>query len=320
MMKAIVYTQYGSPDVLQATEVGKPVPGDDEVLVRVRAVSLNASDWEFLTGSPAYIRMWGLLRPKLRILGSDIAGQVEAVGKSVRRFRPGDAVYGDILERKGGFAEYVCAPEKALTVKPQSMTFEQAAAIPQAATIALQSVLDKGDLRPGQRVLINGAGGGGGTFALQFARLCGAEVTGVDSALKLDLMRSIGAHHVIDYAREDFTRNGQQYDLIVDFVAHRSMFDCRRALAPGGMYVLVGGSVRRLLQLLFLGPALSLAGGKKMGILFAVPNKDLTYIQELFETREVVPVIDKCFPLGEVPEALRYLGAGLAKGKVVITV
>ena len=319
-MKAIVYKQYGSPDVLQATEVEKPVPGDDEVLVRVRAVSLNASDWEFLTGSPAYIRMWGLLRPKLRILGSDIAGQVEAIGKGVRRFRPGDEVYGDILERKGGFAEYVCAPENALTLKPQNMTFEQAAAIPQAATIALQSVRDKGDLRQGQRVLINGAGGGGGTFALQFARLCGAEVTGVDSALKLDYMRSIGAHHVMDYAREDFTRNGQQYDLIVDFVARRSIFDCRRALAAGGMYVLVGGSVRRLLQLLFLGPALSLSGGKKMGILFAVPNKDLTYIQDLFDSRTVVPVIDKCFPLEEVPEALRYLGAGLAKGKVVITV
>ncbi|MCC6397404.1 MAG: NAD(P)-dependent alcohol dehydrogenase [Bacteroidetes bacterium] len=319
-MKAIVYTQYGSPDVLQATEVEKPVPADNEVLVRVRAVSLNASDWEFLTGSPAYVRMWGLLRPRLRILGSDIAGQVEAIGKGVRRFRPGDEVYGDILERKGGFAEYVCAPEKALTLKPKSMTFEQAAAIPQAATIALQSVRDKGDLRPGQRVLINGAGGGGGTFAVQFARLFGAEVTGVDSALKLDLMRSIGAHHVIDYTREDFTRNGHQYDLIVDFVARRSMLECRRALSAGGKYVLVGGSVRRLLHVLFMGPALSLSGGKKMGILAAIPNKDLMYVQELFETREVVPVIDRCFPLEEVPEALRYLGAGLAKGKVVITV
>ena len=321
-MKAIVRHEYGSPDVLKLAEVDKPTPGDDEVLVRVHAVSLNSSDYEFLTGTPIYIRMWGLFKPRHKILGSDIAGRVEAVGKNARKFQPGDEVFGDIMYRWGGFAEYVCAPEAELMVKPASMTFEEIAAVPQAAVVALQGLRDKGQIQAGQKVLINGAGGGAGTFAVQIAKSFGAEVTGVDRTSKLALMRSIGADHVIDYTQEDFARSGQRYDLILDLVAHRSIFDWRRALSPRGHYVLVGGSVARLFQTLFLGPWFSMIGNKKMGMLAAEQNKkeDLAYIQELFESGKVRPVIDRHFPLSEVPEALRYLGEGHALGKVVITI
>jgi NADPH:quinone reductase-like Zn-dependent oxidoreductase len=261
-----------------------------------------------------------LVKPKYKILGSDIAGRVEAVGKNVKQFQPGDEVFGDILESWGGFAEYVCAPENALMLKPASMTFEQAAAVPQAAGVALQGLRDKGQIQPEQKVLINGAGGGAGTFALQIAKLFGAEVTGVDSTEKLDMMRSVGADHVIDYTQEDFTRNGRCYDLILDLVAYRSIFDYRRALSPKGIYVLVGGSMARIIQVLLLGPWISMTGRKKMGILGAKPNKDLAFIIELIESGKVVPVIDRQYPLSEVSEALRYLGEGNAKGKIVITV
>ena len=318
-MKAVVYTEYGSPDVLELKEVEKPAPGDNEVLVEVHAVSVNASDWEFLTGKPLYIRIWGLLKPRHRILGSDIAGRVEAVGRNVKQFQPGDEVFGDILGTWGGFAEYVCAPEEALLPKPASMTFEQAAAIPQAAVVALQGLRDSGRIQRGQKVLINGAGGGAGTFALQIARVFDGELTGVDNTEKLGMMRSLGADHVIDYTREDFTKNGQCYDLILDLVAHHSIFDYKRALRPGGIYVLVGGSMARILQVLFLGPWISMTGSKKMGILPAKRNKDLDFIIELFESGNVVPVIDRRYTLSEVAEALRYLGEGHAKGKVVIT-
>jgi NADPH:quinone reductase-like Zn-dependent oxidoreductase len=240
-MKAIVYTKYGLPDVLQLKEVEKPIPKDDEVLIKVHAASLNSSDWEFLTGKPPYIRLWGLLKPKYKILGSDIAGRVEAVGKNVKQFEPGDEVFGDIMYRWGGFAEYVCASEDALMLKPESMTFEEVAAVPQAATLALQGLRYKGQIQPGQRVLINGAGGSAGTFAVQLAKYFGAEVTGVDSTRKLDMMRSIGADQVIDYTQEDFTQNGQRYDLILDFKAYRSIFDCKRALSPKGIYVMTAG-------------------------------------------------------------------------------
>ena len=319
-MKAIVYEKYGAPDVLELREVEKSFPKDNEVLIKVHAASVNASDWEFLTGTPLYVRMWGLLKPKHKILGSDIAGRVEAVGRNVKQFQLGDEVFGDIIDSKGGFAEYVSAPERSLTLKPANMTFEEAAAIPQAAVVALQGLRDKGRIRSGQKVLINGAGGGSGTFAVQIAKLFGAEVTGVDSSMKLEMMRSIGADHVIDYVEEDFTRNGQRYDLILDLVAHHSIFDCKRALSPKGIYVLVGGSMSRILQAVFLGPLISIAGGKKMGVLAWKANtSDLVLMTELFEAGKVVPVIDRRYPLSEVPQALQYLGEGRAKGKVVIT-
>ena len=320
-MKAIVYTEYGLPDVLQLKEVERPTPKDNEVLIKVHAVSVNASDWESLRGRPLYARLGGLRKPRKRILGSDIAGQVEAVGTNVKQFQLGDDVFGDILDLMGGFAEYVCAPENKLALKPASMTFEEVAAIPQAAVIALQGMRDKGQVQSGQRVLINGAGGGAGTFAVQLAKLYGAEVTGVDNTGKLDLLRSLGADHVIDYTQEDFTENGKQYDLILDVVAHRSVFAYKRALRPNGSYFFVGGSVATIFQILLLGPWIRRTTGKKIRILAVRPNlKDLVYITELYEAGKVVPVIDRRYTLSEVAEAIRYLGEGRAKGKVVVTV
>jgi len=318
-MKAFVYTKYGPPDVLQLKEVEKPTPKDNEVLVKIYATSANASDWEMLNGTPLYTRLWGLLKPKYQILGSDIAGRVEAVGRNVTRFQQGDAVFGDIFESWGGFAECACAPETALMLKPDSLTFEEAAAVPQAALIALQGLRDKGKIQSGQKVLINGAGGGAGTFAVQIAKFFGAEVTGVDSTKKLDMIRSIGADLAIDYTQEDFTKNGQRYDLILDFVASHSIFDYKQALTSNGVYVMVGGSVPHLFQTLLLGSFLSMIGSRKMGILAAKPNKGLAFMLELIESGSVIPVIDKRFPLSEVPEALRHLGEGHVKGKVVIT-
>lgn len=296
-MKAITYTEYGSPDVLQIKEVAKPTPTDDEVLIKVQAVSVNRSDWEGLRGKPLYARIGGLLKPRHQILGSDIAGRVEMAGRSIRRFQPGDEVFGDILGRMGGFAEYVCARERALALKPASMTFEEVAAIPQAAVIALQGIRDKGQVQPGQKVLINGAGGGAGTFAVQLAKLYGAEVTGVDNTGKLDFMRSLGADHVIDYTREDFTKNGKQYDLILDLVAHRSVFAYKRALRPNGSYFFVGGSVATIFQILLLGPWIRRTTGKKIRLLAVQPNlKDMVYITELYEAGKVVPAIDRRYP------------------------
>jgi len=320
-MKAIVYTRYGSPDILQFKEVAKPTPTDDEVLIKVQAVSVNRSDWEGLRGKPLYARIGGLLKPRHHILGSDIAGRVEMAGRNIRQFQPGDEVFGDILGRNGGFAEYVCARERALALKPASMTFEEVAAIPQAAVIALQGIREKGQVQPGQQVLINGAGGGAGTFAVQLAKFYGAEVTGVDNTGKLDFLRSLGADHVIDYTQEDFTKNGNQYDLILDLVAHRSVFAYQRALRPNGRYFMVGGSVATIFQILLLGPWMRRTTGKNIRLLAVQPNpKDMVYITELFEAGKVVPVIDRRYPLREVPEALRYLGEGHARGKLVITV
>lgn len=320
-MKAVVYTEYGTPDVLQLKEVAQPIPRDDEILIKIHAVSVNRSDWEGLTGKPLYARLGGLLKPRRHILGSDIAGRVEMAGRDNRQFQPGDEVFGDILGRMGGFAEYVCARGTAMALKPARMTFEEAAAIPQAAVIALQGIRDKGQVQPGQKVLINGAGGGAGTFAVQLAKLYGAEVTGVDNTGKMDFLRSLGADHVIDYTREDFTKNGKQYDLILDVVAHRSVFAYQRALRPNGSYFCVGGSVATMFQILLLGPWMRRTTGKKVRILAVQPNrKDLVFITELCEAGKVVPVIDRRYPLSQVPEALRYLGEGRAKGKVVITV
>lgn len=320
-MQAVVYTGYGPPEVLQVKEVAKPTPRDDEVLIKVQAVSLNRSDWETLTGKPLYARIGGLLRPRRQILGSDIAGRVELAGKDVRRFQPGDEVFGDILSRMGGFAEYVCERETALSLKPARMTFDEVSTIPQAGVIALQGIRDKGQVRPGQKVLINGAGGGADMFAVQLAKLYGAEVTGVDNTGKLNFMRSLGADHVIDYTQEDFSRNGEQYDLILDLVARRSAFDYKRALKPNGSYYLVGGSVATMFQILLLGPLIRITTGKNVRVLAVRPNReDLATITELCETGKIVPVIDRRYPLRQVPDALRYLGEGHAKGKVVITV
>jgi len=320
-MKAIVYTQYGPPDVLQLKEVEKPVPRDNEILVKVHAASVNDWDWGNLRGKPFVNRLFfGLRKPKYKILGADIAGRVETVGRNVKQFQPGDQVFGDLCECGwGAFAEYVCARENVLMLKPASMTFEEAAAIPQAALLALQGLRDKGQIQPGQKVLINGAGGGAGTFAVQIAKSFGAEVTGVDSTMKLDMMRSIGADQVIDYTQEDFTKNGQRYDLILDNAAHHSIFDYKRALSPRGIYVMLGGSSARILQVIFLGPLISMTGNKKMGILMHKPNKDLAFMKELFEAGKVVPVIDRRYTLSEVAEALRYFGEGHAQGKIVIT-
>ena len=291
------------------------------MLIKVQAVSVNRSDWEALRGTPFYARFGGLLRPRRKILGSDIAGRVEMAGRNVTRFRPGDEVFGDVSVLKGGFAEYVTARERALALKPAGMTFEVASTIPQAAVIALQGIRDKGHVQPGQKVLINGAGGCTGTFAVQLAKSYGAEVTGVDNTEKLDFMRLLGADHVIDYTREDFTKNGKQYDLILDVVAHRSAFAYRRALNPNGSYFAVGGSLGTIFQILLLGPLIGVATGKKIRLLAVRPNlEDVVYMTELCQSGKFVPFIDRRYPLSEVPEALRYLGEGHAKGKVVITV
>ncbi len=318
-MKAIVCTKYGPPDVLQLKEVAKPTPKDNEVLVEVHAASLNAADLETLR-----VTYGGSLKqkPKSKILGSDIAGRVEAVGRNVKQFQPGDEVWGDLFVCGcGAFAESVSVPEKELAPKPASMTFEEAATYPQAGVLALQGLRDKRQIQPGQKVLINGAGGGVGTFAVQIAKYFGAEVTGVDSTGKLDMLRSIGADHVIDYTEEDFTKSGQRYDLVVDVVAYRSIFDYKRALSPKGICVMVGGPMARVFLNVLLGLFISMIGSKKIGMVMWKPNKkeDLVFLDELFEAGKVVPVIDRRYPLSEVPEALRYLEEGHAKGKVVIT-
>jgi len=320
-MKAIVYTEYGLPDVLKLEEIENPVPKSNEVLVKVHAVSINDWDWGLLQGKPFMNRLFfGLLRPKIRILGSDIAGQVEAVGPNAKQFHVGDEVFGDLSGSGfGGFAEYVCARENTLVSKPVSMTYKQAAAIPQASMLALQGLRSKRQIESGQRVLINGAGGGAGTFAIQIAKSFGAEVTGVDSTVKLDVMRSIGADQVIDYTKEDFTRIGRSYDFILDFAAHHAISDYWRVLNSNGVYVVVGGSMSRILQVMLCGPLISMTTSKKIGILMHEPNKDLVLIKDLFESGAVRPVIDECYPLSEVPEAFRYFGEGRHKGKVVIT-
>ena len=321
-LKAVVFTKYGSPDFLQLKEVEKPAPNDNEVLIKVHAASINSWDWELLRATPFVNRlMFGLLKPtKITSLGCDIAGRVEAVGNKVKQFQPGDEVYGDLSRGSwGGFAEYVCARDNALALKSANMTFEQAAAIPQAGLLALQSLRYKGQIQPGQKVLFNGAGGGVGTFGVQIAKSLGAEVTGVDSTEKLETIRSTGADHVIDYRQEDFTKNGQQYDRIIDVVANRSIFDYKHALSAKGVFVMVGGSTAMVNQILFLGPWIAITTSKKIGLLLHKPNRGLEDMTALFDAGKVVPVIDRCYPLSEVPEALRYYGEGQVRGKIVIT-
>ncbi|MBP1964356.1 NAD(P)-dependent alcohol dehydrogenase [Paenibacillus aceris] len=321
-MKAIVYTKYGAADVLSLKEVEKPTPKYNEVLIHIHAASVNSWDWDLLRGTPFLVRIGGFLKPKYKILGADVAGRVEAVGKDVKQFQPGDEVFGDISGCGwGGFAEYVCADENALSLKPAGMAFDEAAALPQAAVLALQGLRYKGRIQKGKKVLINGAGGGVGTFAVQIAKCCGAEVTGVDITRKLDMLRSIGADHVIDYTQTDFIKNGQRYDLILDVVGTRSIFDYKRALNPKGTYVMVGGSMARIFQLMLLGPWISRMSSKKMGILIHKPNKeDLNVMKELVEADKVVPVIDRHYRLTEVAEALQYLGDGHPQGKVIIKI
>jgi len=318
-MKALVYTKYGSPEVLQIKEVEKPFPKDDEVLVKVHAVSINDWDFGLLQGDFINRILNGLRKPKRTILGSDIAGRIEAIGKNISKFKIGDEVYGDLSGRWGGFAEYACAQEKALALKPARMSFEEAAAIPQAAMLAVQGLIDKGKIHAGQKLLINGAGGGVGTFGVQIAKLYGIEVTGVDSTGKLDMLRSLGFDHVIDYTREDFTKNGQQYDLILDAKTNRSMFDYARALSPHGVYVTVGGSTGRLFQSLLVGPWISMVNKKHIRLVALKTNKDLIYMNQLFEAGKVKPVIDGPYKLENFHEAFRIFDKAEHKGKVVIT-
>ena len=314
-MKAIVYTQYGSPDVLQFTEVAKPTPADDEVLIKVRAASVNPLDWRLMRGKPLFVRLMtgGLRKPKITRPGVDVAGQVEAVGRNVTQFKPGDDVFGGC---RGAFAEYVCVIEDKLALKPANISFEDAAAVPVAALSALQALRDKGRIQRGHNVLVDGASGGVGTFAVQIAKSFGAEVTAVCSTTKVDTARSIGADHVIDYTREDFTQSGQRYDLILAANAYHSIFDYRRALSQNGIYVLVGGGWAQILQAMLLGPLLSLIGRKKMHFFVAKINqKDLVILKDFLETGKIVPVIDRRYPLSDVPEALRYLEEGHAEEK-----
>jgi NADPH:quinone reductase-like Zn-dependent oxidoreductase len=323
-MKTMVYRRYGSPDVLELRDVDMPVVKDDEILVRVRASSVNPVDWHRVTGKPYLVRMeGGLRRPKQTVPGVDVAGQVEEVGRAVRRFRPGDDVFG---MRDGSFAEYVCAREDQVVRKPANLTFEQAAAVPLAALTALQALRDKGRLQPGQQVLIIGASGGVGTFAVQLAKSFGAEVTGVCSTRNVNAVRSLGADQVIDYTRADFVHSGQRYDLILNVSGFRSIADYRRALAPNGTLVVIGGPKKNPLIGLPLGGLLralvaSRTGSQKMVVMLTKNNtEDLILLRELVEAGKVIPVVERTYPLKEVPEALRYLGEGHAQGKLVITV
>ena len=326
-IKAYFYRDYGSPDVLRLEEIDKPVPADDQVLVRVRAASVNPLDWHYMEGTPYIVRLmeFGLLKPKVPRLGVDMAGQVEAVGKNITQFKPGDEVFG---QKFGAFGEYVTVREdRALVVKPAGVTFEQAAALPVAAITALQGLRDKGKLQPGQKVLINGASGGVGTFAVQLAKMMGAEVTGVCSGRNVELVRSLGADHVIDYTKEDYTKNGQRYDVMLDNVANHSFSENIRMLNPQGKYVLIGGGGPD--DQGFIGPLILPIKAalmkrfvtQEVGFMVAeVTKPDLTYLADLVQTGKLKVVIDKTYPLNQLPEAMQYLETGRARGKVVITV
>jgi NADPH:quinone reductase-like Zn-dependent oxidoreductase len=325
-MKAVVCTRYGSPNVLQFQEVEKPTPGDDEVLVKVHAAAINAADWLMLRGRPVLLRIFtGFRKPKNPKFGSDIAGRVEAVGKNVTQFQPGDDVFASpgVLVR-GGLAEYICIRERALQRKPANVSFAAAATLPNAGVTALQALRDAGEVKPGQKVLINGASGGIGTFAVQLAKVFGAEVTAVCSTRHLDVARSIDADHVIDYTKEDFTRNGRQYDLIIDIAASRSISDYKRALAPQGVCVFIGasgGSFLRFLRNVLVGRLASKMGSKKFVLCTTkLYPKDMALLRELLAEGKIVPVIDRCYPLREIAEAMRYFGEEHPRGKVIITI
>ncbi len=317
-MKAVQYTRYGGPEVLEVVDIERPEPKPGEVLIRLHATSINLSDLEILTGTPFYSRLFGLFRPRIHVLGSDVAGVVVAVGEEVADFKPGDAVYGDVLETFGGFAEYACAPAKRLQLMPEGLSFELAAALPQAGCIAMQGIRDKGGVKSGDRVLINGGGGGSGTLAIQIAKRLGAEVTAVDNHRKLDLMRQAGADHVLDYETTDFIKSGDRYDLILDLVATRSVFACRRALKPGGRYLMVGGRMASIFQVLILGSLMSLFSSRKSGILAMQPNRDLDQLAAMVLNGELEVFIDRRFPLEETADALQYHADGKTLGKLIV--
>lgn len=323
-MKSIVRDRYGSSDVLRLEDIPKPVPGAGEVLVRVHAASVNTADLDHLRGRPYAARLGtGLRQPRNRGVGLDVAGRVEAIGENVTRLHPGDEVWADLFGfGHGAFAEYVCAPERAFALMPAGITFEEAATVPHSGVLALQGLRGKGQMQPGQKVLINGAGGCVGPWAVQIAKVFGAEVTGVDHTGKLEMLSSIGADHVIDYTRDDFTRNGQRYDLILDIAARRSILHYRRSLAPRGSYVLVARSLAGFFQALLVGACISASGSKKMGIFSWEPNRreDLAFLAQLLVAAKIRPLIDRRYELSALPEALRYVERGHARGKVVITV
>jgi len=322
-MKAIVYSDYGSPDVLKCEEIEKPTAGDSEVLIRVRAASVNPLDWRLMRGSPSIVRMlFGLRKPSITRPGRpgvDVAGQAEAVGRTVTQFKPGDEVFGSC---RGALAEYACTSESKLAMKPANVTFEQAASVPVAALTALQGLRDKGHIQPGQKVLINGAAGGVGTFAVQIAKWLGADVTGVCSTRNVEMVRSLGADRVIDYTQEDFTKSGQRYDLILDNVGNHTLSACRRVLNPKGIFVIAGGPKKGWIILLRALKALVLSrfvSHKMLLFIARINTTDLTIMGELMAAGKVTPVIDRRYRMSEVPEAVRYLEEGHARGKVVIT-
>jgi NADPH:quinone reductase-like Zn-dependent oxidoreductase len=323
-MKAIVCTKYGPPDVLHLEDVTKPAPKDDEVLISIHAASINAKDWRLMRANPFFIRLMvgGLSKPKYKILGFDVAGRVEAVGSNVKQFQPGDEVFGCLSRYSGGaFAEYVCAGENEIALKPANLSFEQAAAVPLAAMTALHALRDKGNIRPGQKVLIQGASGGVGMFAVQVAKYFGVEVTAVCSTRNLEMMRSLRADHIIDYKKEDFTRNGQHYDLVLAVNGYHPISDYLHVLTPEGIYVVAGGSMLQLFEAAIRGRRNSKARSQKTYVASLVPSqKDLLLMKELLESGKVVPIIDGCYPLSKTVEAFRYFETVHAKGKVVIAV
>lgn len=319
-MRALVFTKYGSPEVLQLKEIAKPTPKENEVLVKIHTTAVNDYDWSLIRGKPYLLRLlYGVLRPKHQIPGMELAGTVEALGTNANSFKIGDAVYGDISQYGfGSFAEYVCINEKALTLKPEKMSFEEAAAISHAAMLAVQGLVDIGEIKKGAKILINGAGGGVGTFGLQIAKLYDAEVTGVDTGNKLKMMKELGFDHIIDYKKEDFTKNKQRYDLILDAKTTRSTFRYLRVLNPNGKYVTVGGYLNRLFPLIILKPLISIISNKRVHIVALKPNKDLEYINELFSAGKIKPVIDGPYKLSEVPRLIQYFGEGKHQGKIII--
>ena len=323
-MKAIVYTEYGTPDNFQLKEVDKPAIKENEVLLKVYASSINSWDWDLLKGKPFLVRLiGGLFKPKNKILGADVAGVIEAVGSRVTDFKTGDEVFGDIAGRGfGGFAEYAAVPQKLLVKKPASMSFEQATALPQAGLLALQGLRYKKPLQQGQYLLINGAGGGVGPIALQYAKSIGAHITCVDKKEKFDMLRSLGADELLDYRDADYTQTGKQYDYILDVIAHNSAADYKRALKPGGVFAMIGGSMGGLLfQMMLLQPLFSAFRNKKLGIMgYRVSQEGLNELSLLFEENKITPIIDKVFPLEETADAFRYFGEGNFKGKIVISV
>lgn len=321
-MKAIIYEKYGTPEVLEWKEVEKPSPKEYEVLIEIYATSVNSWDWDLLRGD-LFNRLifGGFTKPNLKILGADVAGKVSAIGKSVTKFIVGDDVFGDLCNSKwGAFAEYVCAHEDVLAKKPSNLSFEDAAALPQAGVMAYQCISDFKKLSIGEKVLINGAGGGVGTYLIQMAKAQGTEVTGVDSSEKMEMMRSLGADHVIDYKKEDFTTNGKSYDRIIDVVATRSIFEYKNSLNPNGILIMVGGKPGRIMQTMIIGPILSLFGNKKFGVLIHEPNKNLDKLADLLASTRVNSIIDQHYPLSNTAQALQRIGDGKVKGKLILKI